>query len=315
MEFLDRGLIILSSLSFSDIVTNLNRNLARDGCPTNLFVLFSKLEKISTSISTSNQDLAIALLAPFPHILNGIIDYREGPSQYGHVILNAALTCEGSFKSLYPIVFGKSFPKRYSVENIAREFEGQTTYQDIRIRKILPTTWVSLYSIRNRKTSAHYGPISEHTDALYTLLGSIYVVINHIEFIKNDLADSSLKDQLINFNLETILLETINQIMLYPVIPTTVIQFTSDGPVISTKHSLTQQQAIGLILYALPFTQFEYSYNLLDKLLKLSGFRVKSLSGQLSNMDRSGLVTRILDKITLTTKGILLIQDIIDKIK
>jgi hypothetical protein len=294
-------------------VKNLQRNLVRNECPRDLYDLLSKLETISTTTSATNDALAVAMLAPFPHVLSGMICYREGPSQYGHVIGDAALVCEGSFKSLYPLVLNKALPSKPVVENVAKEFENQTTFNDIRVRKILPTSWVNIYSIRNRKSAAHYGPISEQTDALYALIGAIYVCVNHIEFVASALSDSSLQSQL-SLNSEAIFLQSMNQIVLNPIIPTTVIQFTSDGPVISTKQSLSQQEAIVLILYALPFTSQEYSSELLDKLLRLSGYPVKSLSKQLSILAEKGRIARLPNTLCLSTQGIAWAQEIIDRI-
>jgi len=212
-------------------------------------------------------------------------------------------------------VLGKTLPSRINIETIAKEFEQQTTYNDYRIRKILPTSWVSIYSIRNRKTAAHYGPISEHTDALFSLIGIIYIFINHLEFVRNFLADISTQTLLDSLNFETILLEIINEILMFPVIPTSVIQFSSDGPTITTTARLTQQEAIKLVFYALPFTSLEYSNSMVDRLLKISGFNVRNLSSQISKLVSSGSLTRLGDKIILSNKGIREAQELIERIK
>lgn len=302
-------------MNYSNIQTQFSRCINQEECPPGLNSLILQLETIATPLSISSEELSIALLAPFPHLINAFIGYRRGPSQYPHVLTDTGLVIEGSFKSLYPIIHGRPLPARINVEVIAGEFERQTTYSDYRIRKILPTSWVSIYSLRNRKTAAHYGPISEQTDALYSLVGSIFIGINHLEFIRNFLASPPTQTQIDGLNFETILLESINEILMFPVIPTTVIQFSSDGPTINTSESLSQREAITLIFYAIPFTGFEYSANLIDKLLKISGFTVASLSGQISRLVGIGVLTRLGDKVILTNKGIREAQVIIDRCK
>jgi len=304
----------LSYLNYNDIHKLFSSCVGQYECPNVLNNLVINLEKITSTLVASNEELAISLLAPIPHLVNAIIGYRKGHAHYPHVLTDSGLVVEGSLKSLYNIVLGKSLLGRINVENIAKEFENQTNYNDFRIRKLLPVSWVNVYSIRNRKTAAHYGPISEQTDALYSLIGSIYIIINHIEFIKLFLADPLVQVQLNGLNFETVLLETVNEVLMFPVIPTSVIQFSTDGPTIVSSAKLSQQQAIALIFYALPFTKYEYSFALIEKLLKISGKIIKSLPGQISNMVGTGTLTRIGDKVILTNKGIREVQELLEKI-
>lgn len=302
----------MSLPAYQDIIKQLERVFENPDCPESIFVLFSRLREISDNICSSNPDLATAIIAPLPNVANGLIGIREGSSHYGHVITDAGLTCEGSFKSLYSLVLGKTFPPKFSEESISKEFENQTKYTDVRIKKILPTSWNNIYTIRNKKTAAHYGPISEHIDALFSIIGSIYILINHLEFLTNNFL-AALNINLNDLNFQTILLETINEILLFPVIPTSLIRFEKDGPIIITDKLLNQQEAIGIILYALGFTKFEYNFTLLDELLKKSGHKVEHLSTQLSNMDTKKIITRSGDKIILTATGINWIQELIKK--
>ncbi len=304
----------MSLPSYSDILKVLDRTLGDSSCPESVFVLFTRLRSIGDSVFPTNPDLAIAIVAPLHPVLTGLIGIRQGPSQYSHVVLDGGVTCEGSYKSLYPIVFGNSFPTKNDEETTSREFVNQTRYTDIRIKKILPTSWNNFYTIRNRKTAAHYGPISERTDAVFSIVGSIYVLINHLEFLANDFLNA-LGIDIISLNFQTILFEALNEVLLFPVIPSSIIRFERDGPIIITDKSLNQLEGIGIILYALGFTKFDYSFDLLDTLLKKSGHEVEHLSTQLSNMNGRKLITRSGNKVIITSRGINWIQEVIDKIK
>lgn len=303
----------MTSILLGDINKNLDRNLSREGCPQSLRILLLKIRELSKNIP--DVALSTAVLAPLPHFLCGIIDFREGPSQYGHAILDAALTCEGSYKTLYPLVCKKSLSKKRGLDQIAKEFQDQNNYKDVRIKSILPKTWLSIYSVRNKKQAAHYGLASERVDALFALVGAAYVLVNHFGFV-SELCNKNLGAEIRQTKMEEGLLDVMEETLLYPIIPSEVVKFISEGPVIVTKEKLTQQEAIGLILYSLSYTQQEYSVGLLDSLLRLSGYPIKGtvLSAQISNMKKKGLLAELLGTARLSAKGESWLQEVIERV-
>ena len=88
-----------------------------------------------------------------------------------------------------------------------------------------------------------------------------------------------------------------------------VIEFTTEGPIITTGHKLTHYEAIGLVLYA--SSDKAYTANKINRLLQSSGIR-SMVPARLNEMTKRGLVFKpdpTRTEYRLTTQGVKWMKD------
>lgn len=88
-----------------------------------------------------------------------------------------------------------------------------------------------------------------------------------------------------------------------------VVEFTTEGPIITTGHKLTHYESIGLVLYA--SSDKAYTASKISRLLQSSGIR-SMVPARLNEMTKRGLVFKpdpARTEYKLTTQGIKWIKD------
>lgn len=246
--------------------------------------------------------ISLALVAPLSPYVCALADFGSGRQLYPHVVADGGLVCEGSYKTLYPIIFGTPTPRR-SLDEICRDFQDQQNYSDVRVKAILPKAWLAVYSVRNKKLGTHYGPVSEKMDAIYSLVSCGYIIANHYGFLCDSLLSGEEAKTLDPDRMDSIILKTVEELLTPVPLLSQIVRFTASGPIIIAQDRLTQTEEIGLILFGLEAIASEASQDLVETLLDESGRRIgrATLAVKISQMRADGLLIK--EKIAFSEKG------------